>query len=55
MRIAFCRGLAERDEREEDFVYGWFRRIVNLRNEVESDYGEPAGRICWLLLGRAGF
>ncbi|RUR26829.1 hypothetical protein ELY33_17120 [Vreelandella andesensis] len=40
MRIAFCRGLAERDERQEDFAYGWFHRIVNLRNEVESDYGE---------------
>ena len=40
VRIAFCRGLAERDERQEDFVYGWFRRIVNLRNEVESDYAE---------------
>jgi len=39
-RIAFCRGLAERDERQEDFAYGWFHRIVNLRNEVESDYGE---------------
>ena len=40
VRIAFCRGIAERDERQEDFVYGWFRRIVNLRNEVESDYAE---------------
>lgn len=40
VRIAFCRGLAERDERQEDFAYGWFHRIVNLRNEVESDYGE---------------
>lgn len=39
-RIAFCRGLAERDERQEDFAYGWFKRIVNLRNDVESDYGE---------------
>lgn len=40
VRIAFCRGLAERDERQEDFVYGWFRRIVNLRNEVESDQAD---------------
>lgn len=40
VRIAFCRGLAERDERQEDFAYGWFKRIVNLRNDVESDYGE---------------
>lgn len=40
VRIAFCRGLAERDERQEDFAYGWFHRVVNLRNDVESDYGE---------------
>ncbi|WP_427030886.1 glycoside hydrolase family 108 protein [Halomonas sp. H2] len=40
VRIAFCRGLAERDERQEDFAYGWFHRVVNLRNEVESDHGE---------------
>lgn len=40
VRIEFCRGLAERDERQEDFVYGWFKRIVNLRNEVESDHGQ---------------
>ena len=40
VRIAFCRGLAERDERQEDFAYGWFQRVVNLRNEVESDHGE---------------
>ena len=40
VRIAFCRGLAERDERQEDFAYGWFHRIVNLRNDVESDYAE---------------
>lgn len=38
-RIAFCRGLAERDPRQEDFTYGWFRRIVNLRSEVEGDRG----------------
>lgn len=40
VRIAFCRGLAERDERQEDFAYGWFHRVVNLRNEVGSDHGE---------------
>ncbi|SNY95554.1 glycoside hydrolase family 108 protein [Halomonas sp. hl-4] len=40
MRIAFCRGLAERDERQEDFAYGWFKRVVHLRQEVESDDGE---------------
>lgn len=40
VRIAFCRGLAERDDRQEDFTYGWFHRIVNLRQDVESDYGE---------------
>jgi lysozyme family protein len=40
VRIAFCRGLAERDERQEDFAYGWFKRVVNLRNEVESDHAD---------------
>ncbi|MDP4557984.1 glycosyl hydrolase 108 family protein [Halomonas meridiana] len=40
VRIAFCRGLAERDERQEDFAYGWFKRIVNLRSEVESDQAD---------------
>lgn len=40
VRIAFCRGLAERDPRQEDFAYGWFHRVVNLRQDVESDYGE---------------
>lgn len=39
VRIEFCRDLAERDERQEDFAYGWFKRIVNLRSEVESDHG----------------
>lgn len=40
VRIAFCRGLAERDERQEDFAYGWFKRVVHLRQEVESDDGQ---------------
>lgn len=35
-RIAFCRGLAERTESQEDFAYGWFRRVVNLRSETAS-------------------
>lgn len=35
-RISFCRGLAERNESQEDFAYGWFRRVVNLRNETAS-------------------
>lgn len=36
VRIAFCRGLAERTESQEDFAYGWFRRVVNLRAETAS-------------------
>ncbi|QJQ93928.1 MULTISPECIES: glycoside hydrolase family 108 protein [Halomonadaceae] len=40
IRISFCRDLAERDERQEDFVFGWFRRIVELRSEVEGNVGE---------------
>ncbi|MBZ5486922.1 hypothetical protein HW452_05220 [Halomonas aquamarina] len=42
VRIAFCRDLAERDERQEDFVFGWFRRIVELSREVHSEVGAQA-------------
>lgn len=42
VRIAFCRDLAERDQRQEDFVFGWFRRIVELTHEIHSGIGEAA-------------
>ncbi|MCW6036811.1 hypothetical protein K4A83_11135 [Spirulina subsalsa FACHB-351] len=33
-RIVFCRRLAERDESQEAFTYGWFRRVVELLSHV---------------------
>jgi lysozyme family protein len=33
-RIVFCRQLAERNESQEAFTYGWFRRVVELLSHV---------------------
>lgn len=33
-RIVFCRRLAERNESQEAFTYGWFRRVVELLSHV---------------------
>lgn len=33
-RIVFCRRLAERNESQEAFAYGWFRRVVELLSHV---------------------
>lgn len=33
-RIVFCRRLAERNESQEAFAYGWFRRVVELLSNV---------------------
>ncbi|MHB0775415.1 glycoside hydrolase family 108 protein [Halomonas sp. WWR20] len=33
-RIAFCRSLARKRQSQEAFAYGWFQRVVHLRDEV---------------------
>ncbi|WP_343794975.1 hypothetical protein [Sphingomonas trueperi] len=33
-RIVFCRRLAQRNESQEAFTYGWFRRVVELLSHV---------------------
>ncbi|WP_239023838.1 glycoside hydrolase family 108 protein [Salinicola corii] len=33
-RIAFCRELSRKRPSQEAFTFGWFSRIVNLRNEI---------------------
>lgn len=33
-RIVFCRRIADRNESQEAFTYGWFRRVVELLSHV---------------------
>lgn len=33
-RIAFCRDLSRKRPTQEAFTFGWFSRVVNLRNEI---------------------
>lgn len=33
-RVVFCRRLAQRNESQEAFAYGWFSRVVELLNNV---------------------
>lgn len=44
-RIVFCRGLAERNESQEAFTYGWFRRVVELLSNVLRQQPVPSS---WL-------
>lgn len=44
-RIVFCRGLAERNESQEAFTYGWFRRVVELLSNVLQQQPVPSS---WL-------
>lgn len=41
-RIVFCRRLAERDEEQETFAYGWFSRVVRLSEHVAANDPAPA-------------
>lgn len=41
-RIVFCRRLAERDEEQETFTFGWFCRVVKLSEHVEANEPAPA-------------
>lgn len=41
-RIVFCRGLAQRNESQEAFAYGWFRRVVELLSNVLRQQPVPS-------------
>lgn len=41
-RIVFCRRLAERDEEQEIFAYGWFSRVVDLLANVLHQQPVPS-------------
>lgn len=44
-RIVFCRELAEKNESQEAFTYGWFRRVVELLSNVLRQQPVPSS---WL-------